>query len=174
MSHCGNYILNDLGGVTWVPEQRVGEPEARSDILADVRALADATHELCAAHHESWPLPYPKPERIHCALLAADYGLARVRRGTLRRLAKLDTGALEKHPREYMVDTADLMHIQDAINELIASQQFHVDQPDVQARVNITAMRLKIILEKAGRQHAGRVDGIADEVVRVPTGARGQ
>lgn len=173
MRHCGNYILNDLGGVTWVPEQRVGEPEARSDILADVRALADATHELCAAHHESWPLPYPKPERIHCALLAADYGLMRVRSGMLRRLAQLDTGVVASHMREYVVDTADLIHIQDAINELVASLQFHVDQLDVQARVKTTAMRLRSIVENAGRQYVGRVDGIADEVVRVATGVRG-
>jgi len=147
--------------------------DSESTVVADVRALADATHELCAAHHESWPLPYPKPERIHCALLAADYGLARVRSGMLRRLAQLDTGVMASMPREYAVGMEDLIYIQDAINELVASLQFHVDQPDVQARVKTTAMRLRSIVENAGRQYVGRVDGIADEVVRVATGVRG-
>jgi hypothetical protein len=85
-----HFVANDRGGVTYVPRQSVGTaPIARSESLADVRVLVDAMEDLVKAHHAFWPKPYPIPEDVHCALLGANYALARVRAGTLRKFAEV-------------------------------------------------------------------------------------
>lgn len=154
----GNFHLNERGGVTYTPGQQIGH-KARSELLADVRVLADATHDLCAAHRNFWPHPYPIPEDVHCALLAADYGLARVRAGTLRRLAEQDTApAVTVRPApigqlRQQVDLADLQLMADAAAELDAVKQFFVDRPDEQQRLGAMASRLHDIVERAAGAH---------------------
>lgn len=87
--HPRHFLLNDHGGVTYASQQAIGvEPSGRTETLADVRVLVDAMMDLIAAHRAFWPQPYPIPEDVHCALLGADYALARVRGGTLKRLAE--------------------------------------------------------------------------------------
>lgn len=147
----GNFMLNDHGGVTYVSHAMAGAPTPRSDLLADVRVLADATHDLCAAHRNFWPERYPVPEDVHCALLAADYGLARVRGGTLRRLAAQDTASAP--PAQYRVDLADLVHIADAATELAAMRAFLVDQHGEQQRIGFIVKRLYDMVEKAAGGH---------------------
>lgn len=150
----GNFHCNERGGVTYTPGQQIGL-KARSELLADVRVLADATKDLCAAHRNFWPQPYPIPEDVHCALLAADYGLARVRAGTLRRLAEQDTApAVTVRPApigqlRQQVDLADLQLMADAAAELDDARQFYVDRPDEQARLKTMAELLKAIVERA-------------------------
>ena len=65
----------------------VTDIEQRSEALADVRMVCDGLHELCAGIRKSWPERYPMPEDLDCLLKFQDYVLARVRGGTLRRLA---------------------------------------------------------------------------------------
>ena len=85
-----HFISNDQGGVTHVSRQSVGTtPIARSESLADVRVLVDAMEDLVNAHRAFWPKPYPIPEDVNCALLGADYALARVRSGCLRKIAQV-------------------------------------------------------------------------------------
>ncbi|KVW92636.1 hypothetical protein [Thiobacillus denitrificans] len=153
-----NFLLNDHGGVTYTPGRQPGKAEARSDLLADVRVLADATHDLCAAHRNFWPERYPVPEDVHCALLAADYGLARVRGGTLKRLAEQDTALYLPQPR-YRVDLADLIHIADAAAELDAMRAFLIDQAGEQQRIASIVKRLHDLVEKAAGQHAHAIYG---------------
>ncbi|MCK9386108.1 MAG: hypothetical protein M0Q15_15975 [Nevskia sp.] len=84
-----HFIKNDRGGITYVSQQPFGtSPFRRTDSLADVRVLVDAMKDLIAAHRAFWPNPYPVPEDVHCALLGADYALARVRGGTLRQFSE--------------------------------------------------------------------------------------
>ncbi|MBD3812683.1 MAG: hypothetical protein IE917_10735 [Betaproteobacteria bacterium] len=87
---CRNHFMrNDHGGVTYSSRQAIGpEPSGRTETLADVRVLVDAMMDLIAAHRAFWPEPFPIPEDVHCALLGADYALARVRGGTLKQLAE--------------------------------------------------------------------------------------
>jgi len=153
----GNFHPNDRGGVTYTPGQRPGG-EARSDLLADVRVLADATHDLCAAHRNFWPERYPVPEDVHFALLAADYGLARVRAGALKRLAERDnapTTVARPAPVGQMrqrVDLADLMLIADAACELDDARQFYVDRPGEQQRLAAMVERMHDIVERAAEK----------------------
>ena len=84
-----NLIPNSRGGITYAATQRIGHPDARCEPLADVRVMVDAMQDLIAAHRAFWPLPFPVPEDVRCALLGADYALARVRCGTLKRLAEV-------------------------------------------------------------------------------------
>jgi hypothetical protein len=152
-----NFLLNDHGGVTYAPRQYIGQPEARSDLLADVRALADATHDLCTAHRNFWPERYPVPEDVHCALLGADYGLARVRGGTLKRLAEQDTAPSVRHePGTYSVTQADLIDIKDAIAHLETYRQMLVDQPGEQHLVQAYIQRLHGIIDRASERAGGR------------------
>ena len=154
----GNFALNDRGGVTYRPHMPLGKIDVRSELLADVRVLADATHDLCAAHRNFWPQPYPVPEDVQCALLGADYGLARVRAGTLKRLAEQDT-APTPPPMQYRVDLADLIHIADAATELDAARAFLVDQHSEQLRISAIVERLYDLVEKAAGQHAEAIFG---------------
>lgn len=145
-----NFHRNDCGGVTYAPAQRVGQPEARSDLLADVRALADATHDLCAAHRNFWPQPHPIPEDVHCALLAADYGLARVRGGTLKRLAEQDSVlALHHEPDGAYLSTADLIEIRHAAGLLETCRTLLVDRPGEQQQLQRQAQTLREIVDRA-------------------------
>lgn len=156
----GNYLCNDSGGITYIPHAPLAETHGRSSLLADVRALADATQDLCAAHHNFWPRPYPIPEDVYCALKAADYGLARVRSGTLRRLAEQDTAPAPALPcGVYGVTLADLIHIADAATELDALRAFFVDRPGEQQRIGGIVKRLYDLTEKAAGQHAHAIFG---------------
>lgn len=179
----GNFHPNDRGGVTYTPSQRTGGGEARSELLADVRVLADATHDLCAAHRNFWPERYPVPEDVHCALLAADYGLARVRAGTLKRLAERDMApaiVVRPAPVEQLrqsVDLADLMLIAEAAAELDDTKQFYVDRPDEQNRLAAMVERLHDIVERAAGAHAAAIyapdDGSGTgPVIRLPQQGR--
>lgn len=180
----GNFHRNDRGGVTYTPSLQIGE-EARSELLADVRVLADATRDLCAAHRNFWPERYPVPEDVHCALLAADYGLARVRSGMLRRLAEQDnapTLTVRQAPLGQMrqqVDLADLQLMADAAAELDDNQQFYVDRPDEQRRLAAMASRLRGIVERAVGDHAEAItihaldeDQYGRPVVPMPSAGR--
>ena len=163
----GNFLCNDSGGVTYAPDMQPQQREDRSEILADVRALADATHDLCAAHRNFWPKPYPIPEDVHCALMAANYGLERVRSGTLKRLASLDTTPSQPLPPvQYSVDLADLVHIADATCELDEMRRFYVDRPDEQGRISTIVARLHDIVERAAGQHAALIFTRTDTVKR--------
>lgn len=158
----GNFLLNERGGITYSPHMPIGQIEARSNLLADVRVLADATADLCAAHRNFWPHPYPVPEDVHCALLAADYGLARVRDGKLKRLAEQDTAPAikpDQHkpvdgPAHYRIDLSDLIHIADAATELDTMRAFLVDQHSEQQRIGHIVKRIYDLVEKAAGQHA--------------------
>lgn len=150
----GNFHPNDRGGVTYTPSQRVDGGEARSELLADVRVLADATHDLCVAHRNFWPNPYPVPDDVHCALLAADYGLARVRAGTLKRLAERDHAPYQP-PQPSRVNLADLINIADASDELDSMRRFYVDQPGEQERISRMVERLRDIVDRAAGMDAG-------------------
>lgn len=143
-----NFHLNDRGGVTYAPAVRFGKPDARSELLADVRVLADATHDLCAAHRAFWPLEFPVPVDVRCALLGADYGLARVRGGSLRRLAEQDAAPGHNPPVRYSVDLADLQLIADVACELDGMRRFYVDRPDEQQRIAALAARLRDMIER--------------------------
>jgi hypothetical protein len=112
------FIPNDRGDITYAPKQRIVGPEYRSRLLGDVRALADATAELCQALRNFWPGRYPVPEDVNIALLAADYGMSRVRGGALRRLAELDTG-LPAAACGHYIGTDDLALLADIKAEII-------------------------------------------------------
>lgn len=174
-----NFFPNDRGGVTYAPSMQPGKSDARLRLLADVRVLVDATNELCAAHRNFWPERYPVPEDVHCAMLAADYGLARVRAGTLKRLAELDTApatVVRPAPVEQLrqtVDLADLILIADAACELDAAKQFYIDRPDEQQRLAAMVERLHNIVERAAGTQAAAIyapdDGSA-ELTQAPNG----
>lgn len=141
----GNFRPNGEGGLTYTPSRRSGGDEARSELLADVRVLADATRDLCAAHRNFWP-DFPMPQDVHHALLAADYGLARVRGGMLKRLARQDYA-------NYRVDLADLIQIAEAAAEIDETRQFYVDRPGEQRRLAAMVARLHDIAERAAGAH---------------------
>lgn len=84
-----SFVRNDSGGVTYASRQVIGvEPLRRTEPLADVRVMVDAMDDLTKALRAFWPRPYPIPEDVYCALLGADYALARVRGGVLRKMAE--------------------------------------------------------------------------------------
>lgn len=141
--------------------------EARTDQLADVRVLADATAELCAAHRNFWPERYPVPEDVHHALTAAEYGMARVRRGTLRRLAEQTAPVDTVRPRpieqlRQTVDLADLMLIADAAAELDALKMHTVDRADELGRITRLVETLHDMVERIAGAHAACIYAPAD------------
>lgn len=150
----GNFHRNDRGGVTYAARHAPGA-DARSDLLADVRVLADATHDLCAAHRNFWPQPYPVPEDVQCALLAADYGLARVRSGALRRLAEHDTPPRTPATASARMSTADLIEIKQAAILLETCRALLVDRPDDQQQLQRQALTLRTIVDRATEQAWG-------------------
>lgn len=83
-----NLIKNELGGITYASQQRVGMPEQRHDTLAELRMLVDGLNDLCAEVRRSWPLRYPIPPELNALLHFQDYALERVRSGSLRRFAE--------------------------------------------------------------------------------------
>ena len=83
-----NLHFNDLGGITYASSQRIGQPEHRSDVLAEVRMVVDGLNDLCVKIRESWPERYPMPEELDAMLHFQDYVLARLRSGTLKRFAE--------------------------------------------------------------------------------------
>lgn len=83
-----NFHPNSAGGLAYAARQQVpGRAENRSESLADVRMVVDGLQELCAQIRLSWPERYPMPEDLDALLRFQDYALARVRAGTLRRVA---------------------------------------------------------------------------------------
>jgi hypothetical protein len=83
-----NLLLNDQGGVTYASQQLVSQEDQRSEVLADVRVVADGLQELCAEIRKSWPERYPMPADLDAILKFQDYALARLRAGSLRMLAE--------------------------------------------------------------------------------------
>lgn len=81
-------IQNDQGGISYASQQRIGQPEQRSEILADVRMVCDGLAELCESIRKSWPERYPMPEDLDALLKFQDFALAKVRGGSLRRFAE--------------------------------------------------------------------------------------
>jgi hypothetical protein len=147
-----HFVLNDVGGVTYTPSTQPGQDSGRNLLLADVRVLVAATQDLSQAHREFWPRPYPVPPDVHCALLSADYAMARVRGGALRRLAAQDFPALSTGPAvTYSIDLADLTLIADAAAELDGMRMFYVDQPGEQKRIAGIVERMRGMVERAAR-----------------------
>jgi len=83
-----NLHKNDQGGITYAPTQLIGQPEQRTEILADVRQAVDGLTELCAKVRESWPAHIPMPQDLNALLCFQDFVVARVRNGCLKRFAK--------------------------------------------------------------------------------------
>lgn len=82
-----NLHYNDLGGITYAAPQRIGQPEHRSEILADVRMVVDGLQELCAKVRECWPGEL-LPQELDALLKFQDFALAKVRAGSLKRFAE--------------------------------------------------------------------------------------
>lgn len=78
---------NEQGGITYAPQHLVGQPEQRTDILADVRMTVDGLTELCTKVRESWPAHIPMPQDLNALLCFQDFVIARVRNGCLKRFA---------------------------------------------------------------------------------------
>lgn len=83
-----NLHRNEAGGYTYAAPQRIGLPEQRTDILADVRMVCDGLQELCDGIRRSWPERYPMPADLDALLKFQDFALAKVRGGSLRRFAE--------------------------------------------------------------------------------------
>ena len=83
-----NLIPNDHGGITYASPQRIGQPEQRSEILADVRMVTDGLTELCEKIRTDWPQHVPMPQDLRAMLCFQDFVLARIRNGSLKRFAK--------------------------------------------------------------------------------------
>lgn len=84
-----NFHQNSAGGLSYATSQLArGHIENRSEALADVRMVVDGLQELCAQVRQSWPERYPMPEDLDALLRFQEYALARVRAGTLRRVAE--------------------------------------------------------------------------------------
>lgn len=81
-------VPNERGGITYATQQRIGQPEHRSEILGEVRMVVDGLNELCAKVRESWPERYPMPEGLDALLRFQEYALVRVRSGALKRFAE--------------------------------------------------------------------------------------
>lgn len=84
----GNLLLNDHGGITYATQQRIGQPEQRTEILADVRQTVDGLTELCAGVRKHWPAGATMPEELAALLSFQDFVIARVRNGCLKRFAE--------------------------------------------------------------------------------------
>lgn len=81
-------LPNDQGGITYATAQRTGQPDQRTEILADVRMTVDGLTELCAKVRESWPDHIPMPQDLNALLCFQDFVIARVRNGCLKRFAE--------------------------------------------------------------------------------------
>lgn len=84
----GNLIPNDIGGITYASPQRIGLPEQRSEILADVRMVTDSLTELCEKIRTDWPQHIHMTQELKAMLCFQDFVLARIRNGALRRFAE--------------------------------------------------------------------------------------
>ncbi len=80
---------NNQGGISYATQQRIGIPEQRSEILADVRMVCDGLQELCERIRSSWPERYPMPADLDAMLKFQDFALAKVRGGSLRKFAEV-------------------------------------------------------------------------------------
>lgn len=81
-------IPNDRGGLTYAPQQRIGQPEQRHAVLGEVRMIISGLTELCAEVRKAWPERYPMPPELDALLRYQDYALLRARSGELRRFAE--------------------------------------------------------------------------------------
>lgn len=100
---------NEVGGISYAPQQRFGEPELRAGVLAELRMTIDA---LCdtAEHHTAARATIMQLvdmlvpgedtdalrqqliedlDKIDALMKFNDYIIARVRSGTFRRMAEL-------------------------------------------------------------------------------------
>lgn len=84
----GNLLRNDHGHLTYATQQRIGQPEQRTEILADVRMAVDGLTELCASVRDHWPAHIPLPQDLMALLCFQDFVIARVRNGCLKRFAE--------------------------------------------------------------------------------------
>jgi hypothetical protein len=82
-------IHNDQGGITYAPQQRIGEAERRHATLGEVRMVIEGLTELCAEVRRSWPERYPMPPELDALLRYQDYALLRARSGELKRFAEV-------------------------------------------------------------------------------------
>lgn len=82
-----NLMMKEDGGIVYATQQVPADREQRSEALADVRLVCESLQELCANIRKSWPERYPMPEDLDALLKFQDYALARVRAGSLRRVA---------------------------------------------------------------------------------------
>lgn len=82
-------ILNDRGGLTYAPQQRIGQPEQRHAVLGEVRMVIEGLTELCNQVRKAWPERYPMPPELDALLRYQDYALLRVRSGELKRFAEM-------------------------------------------------------------------------------------
>lgn len=85
-----NLLPNDLGGITYATQQRIGQPEHRShaQALSDVRVLVDTLQEMCDELRTNWPEQCPVSEKIDRLLMFSDYAMLRVRSGALKKLGE--------------------------------------------------------------------------------------
>lgn len=83
-----NLLPNDQGGITYATQQRIGQPEQRTEILADVRQLVDCLTETCEGIRKHWPAHLTMPQDLKALLCYQDFALARVRNGCLKRFAE--------------------------------------------------------------------------------------
>ena len=81
-------LHNDRGGITYAPARRIGAPERRTEILAELRMVIDGLNEVCAEVRRCWPERYPIPAELDALLKFQDYALLRVRSGALKRFAE--------------------------------------------------------------------------------------
>lgn len=102
-------IQNDLGGITHAPQQRIGLPEHRSGILAELRMTLDALVDTKEHHGNARTtimqlLDMLEPdaaaaalrvqlmadmEKIDALMVFNDYIIERVRGGAFKRMAEL-------------------------------------------------------------------------------------
>lgn len=82
-------IPNDHGGLTYAGTKRVGEHDQRCDMLDDVRMIVEGLGDLCAGVRRYWPERYPVPPEIDALLNFQEYAIARVRAGSLKKLAEV-------------------------------------------------------------------------------------
>lgn len=102
-------IQNELGGITYAPQQRIGQPEHRSGVLAELRMTLDALGDTREHHRNARAtimqlLDMLEPdaaaaelrtqlmadlEKIDAVLVFNDYIIQRVRGGAFKRMAEL-------------------------------------------------------------------------------------
>lgn len=87
-----NLLRNDQGGITYAPQQLIGQPELRTEILADVRQIVDCLQETCEGIRKHWPAHLTMPQDLKALLCYQDFAVARVRNGGLKRFAEACAG----------------------------------------------------------------------------------